>query len=54
MKRLVTILLVVLMFALSVRVVLAEGDKVRGEKGEGSIIQNCYSFENCPYGTYEP
>lgn len=47
MKRLITVLLVVFMLALSVRVVLAGGDKVRGEEGLGDVIQN----QECLYDT---
>ena len=53
------------MLALSVRVVLAGGDQVRGEIGEGSTTQTCvapnYNIDtelsptpSCPYGDYTP
>lgn len=61
MKRLITVLLVVFMLALSVRVVLAGGDQVRGDGGGGDMIgsptpvQTCASlYDDCPYGDYEP
>ena len=55
MKRLITVLLVVFMLALSVRVVLAGGDKVRGGNALGDPAQVCDSvYGDCPYGDYDP
>lgn len=51
-------MLVFFMLVLSVRVVLAEGDKVRGDNAIGDPAQVCdtpnYDGEGCPYGDYEP
>ena len=54
MKKLITVLVVVFMLVLSVGVVLAGGDKVHGNKGTGPTVQECVSFENCPYGKITP
>lgn len=34
--------------------VLAGGDKVHGEKGEGPTTQQCVNFDDCPYGDEAP
>lgn len=40
---------------LTVKGTMASGDKVRGDEGQGPVVQNCNSFESeCPYGTYDP
>lgn len=47
-------LVVAFIYALSTTTVLASGDKVRGEKGEGETVQSCQNFDGCPYGEESP
>jgi hypothetical protein len=55
LKRIIFVLLMVVALSVAtVSAVNAGGDKVRGENGEGGVVQNCLNFDECPYGDYEP
>ena len=36
-------------FSLSVSYAFAAGGKVHGEKGQGSVVQNCIMPDGCPW-----
>ncbi len=46
--------MVIALSVATVSAVNAGGDKVRGENGEGDVVQNCLNFGECPYGDYTP
>jgi len=55
MKQLNIALITLAIFTLSITNVSAGGDKVRGEEGDGGVVQNCINFNgDCPYGDYDP
>jgi hypothetical protein len=55
LKRILFVFLMVIALSVAtVSAVNAGGDKVRGENGEGDVVQNCLNFGECPYGDYTP
>jgi len=55
MKKLIIVVLFVVFFSvMSATVTKAGGDKVRGDEGQGGVVQTCVNFDECPYGDENP
>jgi len=59
LKVLILVIAIVLAVATYIaHPILAGGDKVRGEEGDGATTQTCitpdYTGDGCPYGDYNP
>lgn len=48
-KALISLALATAVFSLSAVAVLAGGDKVHGEKGQGGVYQVCVEPGDCPW-----
>jgi len=48
-KTLLVFAMAVSLMALSAVAVYAGGDKVHGENGQGSVVQNCIEPGDCPW-----